>query len=76
MGLFSNKRGMAGVFISFLLIALLALFAAKGIRIMWCLTYDMRFLPLFSPLLSGFFWLSGNREEGRIKEITTRSLHR
>lgn len=37
---------------------------------MWCLTYDMRFLPLFSPLLSGFFWLSGNREEGRIKEIT------
>lgn len=76
MGLFSNKRGMAGVFISFLLIALLALFAAKGIRIMWCLTYDMRFLPLFSPLLPGFFWLSGNGEEGRIKEITTRSLHR
>ena len=29
MGLFSNKRGMAGVFISFLLLALLALIAAK-----------------------------------------------
>lgn len=56
MGLFSNKRGMAGVFISFLLIALLALFAAKGIRIMWCLTYDMRFCLSFA-LAVWLFWL-------------------
>lgn len=76
MGLFSNKRGMAGVFISFLLIALLALFAAKGYQNYVVPYVRYALLPLFSPLLPGFFWLSGNGEEGRIKEITTRSLHR
>lgn len=76
MGLFSNKRGMAGVFISFLLIALLALFAAKGYQ-----NYVVPYVryALFASLFALAVWLFlaiRNREEGRIKEITTRSLHR
>lgn len=54
MGLFSNKRGMAGVFISFLLIALLALFAAKGYQ-----NYVMPYVryALFASLFALAAWL-------------------
>ena len=54
MGLFSNKRGMAGVFISFLLIALLALFAAKGYQ-----NYVVPYVryALFASLLALAAWL-------------------
>lgn len=54
MGLFSNKRGMAGVFISFLLIALLALFAAKGYQ-----NYVVPYVryALFASLFALAAWL-------------------
>ena len=54
MGLFSNKRGMAGVFISFLLIALLALFAAKGYQ-----NYVVPYVryALFASLFALAVWL-------------------
>lgn len=61
MGLFSNKRGMAGVFISFLLIALLALFAAKGYQNYVVPYVRYALLPLFRPCCLAFLAIRESR---------------